>query len=77
MAKGSVQSEMREGVAIAALDDGKANAIALDVIQRSHAHLDLAEREAAPILITGRPGMLSGGFDLAVMRGGPETYSAS
>jgi len=72
MAKGSVQSEMCEGVALAALDDGKANAIGFDVVAALHAHLDLAEREAAPTLITGRPGMLSGGFDLAVMRGGPD-----
>ena len=72
MATGSVHSELREGVAIATLDDGKANAIGSDVVSAIHAHLDLAEKEAVPCLITGRPGMLSGGFDLAVMRGGPD-----
>jgi enoyl-CoA hydratase len=67
-----VRFELRDNVAIAHVDDGKANALSHDVVAALGAHLDRAEKEAAGVLICGRPGMLSGGFDLAVMRGGPE-----
>ena len=72
MAEGVVRSELREVVAIAHLDDGKANAFSHDVIHALEAHLDRAEKEAGAVLISGRPGTLSGGFDLGVMRSGPE-----
>jgi len=72
MASDSVRSELCDGVAVATLDDGKANAISFDVVAALHGHLDVAERESAAVLISGRPGVLSGGFDLAVMRGGPD-----
>jgi len=72
MAERAVQSEIRDGVAVATLDDGKANAIGFDLVAALHAHLDLAEQQAAAVLISGRTGMLSGGFDLAVMRSGPD-----
>jgi enoyl-CoA hydratase len=67
-----VRSELREAVAIAHFDDGKANAISRDAIQALEAHLDRAEKEAGAVLICGRPGVLSGGFDLTVARSGPE-----
>jgi len=72
MASECVRSEFDDGVAVAILDDGKANAISFDLVTALHGHLDLAERESAPVQISGRPGVLSGGFDLAVMRGGAE-----
>jgi len=72
MAEEIVRSELRESVAVAHIDDGKANAISHVVIDALGAHLERAEKEAAAVLICGRPGMLSGGFDLAVMRSGPE-----
>jgi enoyl-CoA hydratase len=74
MAAQIIKSEIRGAVALATLDDGKANAINEALIEGLHAHLDLAEAEAGAVLISGRPGMLSGGFDLNVMRGagGPE-----
>jgi enoyl-CoA hydratase/carnithine racemase len=77
MAGEPVRSELREAVAIAHFDDGKANALSHAAIQALEAHLDRAEREAGAVLISGRPGMLSGGFDLAVMRSGPEAFSNS
>ncbi|MFQ5417396.1 MAG: crotonase/enoyl-CoA hydratase family protein [Myxococcota bacterium] len=70
MAAKPVTSEIRGAVALARLDDGKANAISESLIEALHAHLDVAESQAGAVLLTGRPGMLSGGFDLTVMRGG-------
>jgi enoyl-CoA hydratase len=72
MAEETVRSEIREGVAFVQLDDGKANALSHDLLAALDAHLERAEKEAAAVLIAGRPGMLSGGFDLAVMRSGPQ-----
>lgn len=68
----SVRSEMRDSVAVSTLDDGKANAISLSVVEAVSARFDRAETNARAVLITGRSGMFSGGFDLAVMRGEPE-----
>jgi len=72
MAEEIVHTETRDGIAVATLDDGKANVVSHALLEALNAHFDRAEREARAVLIAGRPGMLSGGFDLAVMRGGPQ-----
>jgi enoyl-CoA hydratase len=63
-------------VLVATIAHGKANAISYDVIAGLNAALDRVEQSdeagAAALLVTGTPGMLSGGFDLAVMRAGPK-----
>jgi enoyl-CoA hydratase len=62
--------------AVIALDDGKANAFGLAFIASFNARLDRAEKEAKAVAILGRPGLLSGGFDLKVINGGdPEEIS--
>ena len=67
----SVAYELRDGVAIISLDDGKANALSFDVLAAINEGLDRGEADGAgAVLIAGRPGMFSGGFDLTVMRGG-------
>jgi enoyl-CoA hydratase len=63
--------ELREGVAVIRLDDGKANAISQATIAELHACLDRAETEARAVLLAGRNGRLSAGFDLTTMRSGP------
>lgn len=68
----NVRSEVHGSVAVVTLDDGKANAISHTVVAGLLAHFERAEKEAKAVLITGRPGIFSGGFDLAVMRGGPD-----
>ncbi|MBW2666494.1 MAG: crotonase/enoyl-CoA hydratase family protein, partial [Deltaproteobacteria bacterium] len=70
-----MRSELRDGVAIAHLDDGKANAFSHEVISALGEHLDRFGAEAAEsgvkaVLVAGRPGVLSGGFDLKVMGAG-------
>lgn len=64
--------ELVDGVALITLDDGKANAISADVVTGLHAALDRAEAEARAVVITGRPGRFSAGFDLATMTGSAE-----
>ena len=59
-------------VAVLAMDDGKANALGPDLVAALGAALDRAEAEAGAVVLAGRPGRFSGGFDLAVMREGGE-----
>lgn len=64
--------ELRDGVAVITLDDGKANAVSPAVIAGLNDALTRAEAEAAAVLLAGRPGRFSAGFDLAVMTTGVE-----
>jgi enoyl-CoA hydratase len=68
-----MRSELRDGVAIAHLDDGKANAFSHGMIDAIGDHLDdfASGGDARAVLLVGRPGVLSGGFDLKVMGSGP------
>ena len=51
-------------IALIRMDDGKANAINFEMLAALNAALDTAEAEAKAIVITGRDGRFSGGFDL-------------
>lgn len=51
-------------IALIRMDDGKANAINFEMLDALNAALDTAEAEAKAIVITGRDGRFSGGFDL-------------
>jgi enoyl-CoA hydratase len=51
-------------IAVIRMDDGKANAINFEMIAALNAALDTAEAEAKAIVLTGRDGRFSGGFDL-------------
>jgi enoyl-CoA hydratase len=50
------------------LDDGKANVLSVEMLGQLNAALDRAESDKCAVLITGREGMFSGGFDLGVFR---------
>lgn len=67
-----VRYQLRDRVAMVHLDDGKANAISQAMIQGLQGALDRAEAEAGAVLMVGRPGRFSGGFDLAAMRAGAD-----
>jgi enoyl-CoA hydratase len=58
-------------VMIVHLDDGKANALTFDIIAAVTEALDEAEADETigALVLHGRPGRFSGGFDLAVMLG--------
>lgn len=62
-------------VATITMDDGKANAITLDVLAELHGALvrAAADPDAHAVLITGRPGRFSAGFDLGVMTASQES----
>ena len=51
-------------IALITLDDGKANAISLDLLGAANAALDEAEAKAKVIVLAGRPERFSAGFDL-------------
>lgn len=67
----TVTYALQDTIALVTIDDGKANALSFDVIHALHGGLDRAEADGATALVIGgRAGMLTGGFDLNVMRGG-------
>jgi len=59
-------------VVVLHLDDGKANALTFELIAAIRAAIDDAERddEVGAVVLHGREGRFSGGFDLDVMFGG-------
>lgn len=63
-------------VAVLRLDDGKANAIGPDTVAALDEALTRAEAEAGALLLVGREGKLSAGFDLSVMTSGEEAMRA-
>jgi enoyl-CoA hydratase len=72
MATDAVHYGLEKTVAVVRLDDGKANALSPALIAAIQQALDRAERDARALLLVGRPGRFSGGFDLTVMRQGRE-----
>jgi enoyl-CoA hydratase len=66
-APGSPQYRLDDGVAVITLDDGRANAISVALLDQLHGVLDRAEEEARAVVIVGREGRFCAGFDLAAM----------
>ncbi len=65
-----VRYEHKESVATIAMDDGKVNVLSIDMLHQINGALDRALEDEAVVLITGRDGVFSAGFDLAVLRSG-------
>lgn len=63
---------LQNGVATLTLNNGKVNAVSPDLIADFNRALDQAEQDRAIVIVTGRPGILSGGYDLKVMMSGPQ-----
>ena len=63
----NVTYELADGIAAITIDDGKANAITEALIAEIHGALDQAESDGAVVLLAGRPGRFSGGFDLPTL----------
>jgi enoyl-CoA hydratase len=59
-----------QDVAVITLDDGKANALSFDVLDGLDQALTDAESSAKAVVVVGREGRFSAGFDLKVMTGG-------
>lgn len=60
----SATVEIANDIALIRMDDGKANAINFEMVSALNAALDAAESNAKAIVLTGRDGRFSGGFDL-------------
>ncbi|PKH24195.1 enoyl-CoA hydratase [Pseudomonas sp. 43NM1] len=67
-----ISYHLEDGIATLTLANGKVNAISPDVIAAFNAALDQAVTDRAVVIITGTPGILSGGYDLKVMTAGPK-----
>jgi enoyl-CoA hydratase len=59
-------------IATIALDDDKVNALSVPMLRDLHAAFDRAERDGAVVVLTGRDGCFSAGFDLNVFAAGGE-----
>jgi enoyl-CoA hydratase len=58
--------ELDGGIATIAMDDGKVNALSIEMLNALLACLDRAETDEAVVVLTGREGYFSAGFDLKV-----------
>jgi len=67
-----ISYQLDDGIATLTLSNGKVNAISPEVIAAFNAALDRAEQDKAIVIVTGQPGILSGGYDLKVMTSGPQ-----
>src|SRR5262245_29376933 len=71
-----VEYELQDRIAVVRFDDGKANALSHASMAALDAALDRAEKEAHALVLTGRAGRFSAGFDLQGMMAGPESATA-
>lgn len=65
-----VQYSLNDGIATIRLDDGKRNALSPEMFEAIYAAFDRAEADRATVVLTGREGVFSAGFDLKVMKRG-------
>lgn len=68
--------EIDAGVAVATLDDGKANAVGHALIDSLNEVLDRSEQDDLAVVIVGREGLFSAGFDLKEFEKGAEASAA-
>lgn len=71
-----VSYQVSESIATIAMDDGKANALSLDMLAELNKAFDQAATDRATVLLTGREGTFSGGFDLRALGSGGATAAA-
>ena len=62
--------EVEDSVATITMDDGKVNAMSLAMVSELNAALDRAIADQAVVVLAGRDGVFSAGFDLPVLRAG-------
>lgn len=68
-----VRYELADNVATVTMDDGKANALSIAMIEQVDAALERAKTDSASaVILTGRPDKFCAGFDLRVMMSGPD-----
>ena len=67
---GLVGYRLVDRVATIVIDDGKVNVMSLAMQNAIHRALDRAESDEAVVVLAGRPGVFSAGFDLVTLRAG-------
>jgi enoyl-CoA hydratase len=67
---GLASYEIDGRIATITMDDGKVNALSIDMLKELHGLFDRAEREQAVVILTGRAKYFSAGFDLKVFASG-------
>ncbi len=72
----AVSFEIEDSIALIRLDDGKANALSHGMLEEIEAAFDRAEKEAKAVILTGRAGRFSAGFDLKEMMAGVDRARA-
>jgi enoyl-CoA hydratase len=68
----SVDTVEADGIIVATLDDGKVNALTVELIHGMRSAIATASERGQPLVVSGRDGCFSAGFDLAVMKSGDE-----
>jgi enoyl-CoA hydratase len=69
-----VAYRLDDSIATITMDDGKVNVLSPMMLAELNVALDRALADRAVVVLTGREGIFSAGFDLSVLRsGGPET----
>lgn len=65
-----VTYQFKDAIATIAMDDGKANVMSVRMLSELNSAFDRAITDRAVVVLTGRPGVLSAGFDLRVLTAG-------
>ena len=71
-----VSYQLEGSIATITMDDGKVNALSLQMLGELGAALDRATADRAVVVLRGRDGIFSAGFDLTVLRAGGSDASA-
>lgn len=71
-----VDYALNDGVATIVINNGKANALSHEVFEELNKALDQAEQDKAVVILTGQPGIFSGGYDLKEMQKGMKEAAA-
>ncbi|HME70666.1 MAG TPA: crotonase/enoyl-CoA hydratase family protein [Myxococcota bacterium] len=65
-----VAYQLEDSIATITMDDGKVNVMSLPMLAELNAALDQAAADRAVVVLSGRQGVFSAGFDLSVLRAG-------
>lgn len=68
----SVETVDIDGVMVTTVDDGKVNALSFEVMAGMRSAIAAATEQGRPLVISGREGCFSAGFDLAVVNSGDQ-----
>jgi enoyl-CoA hydratase len=71
-----VAYDLTDGIATLTMDDGKVNAVSPAMLASLNAALDRAEEDEATVVLAGRPGVFSAGFDLKTLEAQDEAAAA-